>query len=42
MSVLVYSGDNLIEAYNCKSEKQAQSLADYWQDEGYTVRILEN
>ena len=41
MSVLVYSGDILVEEVRVESEDQMQKVADYWQDEGYRVRIQE-
>ena len=42
MSVLVYSGNVLVEEVLVTSDEQLQKVADYWQDEGYRVRIQEN
>ena len=39
MSVKVYSGNVLIEERKFNSEDAAQKFADYWQDEGYKVRV---
>ncbi len=42
MSVLVYSGGVLVEEILVSSEDQLQKVADYWNDEGYRVRIVES
>jgi hypothetical protein len=39
--VQVYSGDALVDQQEFTDEKLMQAFADYWQDEGYKVRIFE-
>ena len=39
MRVKVYSGQTLIEEHFFASEVAASAYADFWQDEGYKVRI---
>jgi len=41
MSVLVYSGNVLVEEVIVDSEDRLEQVASYWQDEGYRVRIVE-
>jgi len=41
MLVQVFSGSVLVEEREFSTEAAAQRFADYWQDEGYRVRMNE-
>lgn len=42
MTVRVYSGSVLVEMKVFIDEKKALAYADFWQDDGFRVRISEN